>query len=224
MNKSEGELFRRLRESVNGLSHLVAAVVAFVGLIALIYIAKDNLAKLASLSLYGSTLVLMFSTSAIYHLIKAGSRATLFLRKLDHSAIYLLIAGTYTPICLHYFTGFWRFGFLAVIWSLGLIGITVKLVSISAPRWLTAGVYLLMGWLSVAAIGEILSTIPPGALFWLLVGGLFFTGGAIVYILKKPDLFPGVFGFHEIWHIFVILGAFSHFVLMFAYIAPAGTA
>jgi hemolysin III len=164
----------------------------------------------------------MFSASAIYHLINAGPRVTLFLRKLDHSAIYLLIAGTYTPLCLHYFTGFWRFGFLVVIWSLALLGIAVKLVVISAPRWLTAGLYLVMGWLSIAALGEILSTIPPGALAWLLLGGLFYTGGAVVYILKQPDPFPGVFGFHEIWHIFVILGAFSHFALMLAYIAPAG--
>jgi hemolysin III len=216
-------LFRKLREPVNGLTHLVAAVIAFVGTIVLAYLAKDDPAKLVSLCLYGFTLVLMFSASAIYHLTRAGPRATLFLRKLDHSAIYLLIAGTYTPICLYYFTGFWRFGILAVIWSLGLIGITVKLFVISAPRWLTASVYLLMGWLSIAAIGEILSTMPPGALAWLLAGGLFFTGGAVVYVLKKPDLFPGVFGFHEIWHIFVILGAFSHFAIMLAYIAPAGT-
>jgi len=217
-------LFRTLREPVNGLTHLVAAVIAFVGLIVLACLAKDNLAKLASLGFYGSSLVLMFSTSAIYHLIKAGPRVTLFLRKLDHSAIYLLIAGTYTPICLYYFTGFWRLGILAVIWSLALMGITVKLFVINAPRWFTAGVYLLMGWLSIAAIGEILSRVPPGALAWLLAGGLFFTGGAVVYILKKPDLFPGVFGFHELWHIFVILGAFSHYAMMLAYIAPTGTA
>jgi hemolysin III len=207
---------------VNGITHLVAAVVAFVGLIALVYLAKDNVARLASLGIYGSTLVLMFSASAIYHLIKAGPGFTVLLRKLDHSAIYLLIAGTYTPICLYYFTGFWRFGFLGVIWSLGLLGIAVKLVVVSAPRWLTAGVYLLMGWLSVAAIGVILSTMPPGALIWLFLGGMFFTAGAVIYTLKKPDLFPGVFGFHEVWHIFVILGAFSHFALMLTYIAPAG--
>ena len=215
-------MFRRLREPVNGITHLVAAVVAFVGLFALVYLAKENVARLASLGIYGSTLVLMFSASAIYHLINAGPRLTVLLRKLDHSAIYLLIAGTYTPICLYYFTGFWRFGFPGVIWSLALIGIAVKLVVVSAPRWLTASVYLLMGWLSVAAIGEILSTMPPGALIWLFLGGVFFTAGAVIYILKKPDPFPGVFGFHEVWHIFVILGAFSHFALMLAYIAPAG--
>ena len=217
-------MFRRLREPVNGITHLIAAVVAFVGLFALVYLSKENVARLASLGIYGSTLVLMFSASAIYHLINAGPRLTVLLRKLDHSAIYLLIAGTYTPICLYYFTGFWRFGFPGVIWSLALIGIAVKLVVVSPPRWLTAGVYLLMGWLSVAAIGEILSTMPPGALIWLFLGGMFFTAGAVIYTLKKPDLFPGVFGFHEVWHIFVILGAFSHFALMLAYIAPAGAA
>lgn len=217
-------MLRKLREPVNGLTHLVAAVVAFGGLVALVYLAKDHRVKLASLTIYGSTLVLMFSASALYHLINAGPRLSLFLRKLDHSAIYLLIAGTYTPICLHYFTGFWRLGFLAIIWSLGLIGIAVKVIVIRAPRWVTAGVYLLMGWLSIAAIGEILSNIPSGALVWLLMGGFFFTGGAAVYILKKPDFVPGVFGFHEVWHIFVILGAFSHFVMILVYIAPAGMA
>jgi len=211
----------KLREPVNGLTHLVAAFVAILGLVFLVYLAWGNLVKLASLSVYGSTLVLMFSASAAYHLINAGPKVTLFLQKLDHSAIYLLIAGTYTPLCLHFFSGFWRIGILVVIWSFALIGIAVKLIVISAPRWLSAGVYLLMGWLSILAIGEILSRVPVGAIIWLLVGGLSFTIGAVIYILKKPNPIPGVFGFHEIWHIFVILGAFSHFAIMLGYIAPA---
>jgi hemolysin III len=213
-----------LREPVNGFTHLFAALLAFVGLLVLLYLAQDDPIKLASLSLYGLTLIMMFSFSALYHLLDAGPRLTLLLRKLDHSAIYLLIAGTYTPICLHYFTGFWRFGFLLVIWSLALLGIALKLVFINAPRWLSAGLYLLMGWLSLAGLREILSHMPPAALLWLLLGGLFYTIGAVVYIFKRPDPFPGLFGFHEIWHIFVILGAFSHFTLMLLYIAPAGWA
>ena len=188
----------------------------------LIYLAWGDAGKVAALSLYGFTLILMFSASAAYHMVQAGPRALLFLRKLDHSAIYLLIAGTYTPICLHFFTGFWRTGMLGVIWSLALIGIVVKLFVINAPRWVTAGLYLLMGWLSMAAIREIISTMPPGALVWLVLGGLFFTVGAVVYMLKRPNPLPGVFGFHEIWHIFVILGAFSHFVMIAAYVAPTG--
>jgi hemolysin III len=118
----------------------------------------------------------------------------------------------------------WRWAPLAVIWSLAIIGIVVKLFVIRAPRWVTAGVYLFMGWLAIVAVQEVLVSIPTGALVWLLLGGLFFTGGAVVYILKKPDPLPGVFGFHEIWHIFVILGAFSHFIVMAAFVARSGSA
>ena len=215
-------MLRRLREPVNGLTHLGGAVVAAGGLIVLIYLAWGDTAKAAALGLYGITLVLMFSASAAYHMATAGPRVLLLLRKLDHSAIYLLIAGSYTPICLHYFAGFWRTGMLAIIWSLAVAGIVVKIFVIRAPRWVTAGIYLLMGWLSIAAIREILAALPAGALVWLFLGGLFFTGGAVIYMLKKPDPWPGVFGFHEVWHIFVLLGAFSHFVVMAAYVAPAG--
>jgi len=119
-------LSRTLREPVNGLTHLGAALLSSLGLLVLLFLAQGDPTKLASLSIYGITLIMMFSFSALYHLLDAGPRVTLLLRKLDHSAIYLLIAGTYTPICLHYFTGFWRFGFLAVIWSLAFIGIAVK--------------------------------------------------------------------------------------------------
>jgi hemolysin III len=215
-------VLRKLREPVNGLMHLGAAVTAAAGLIVLVYLAWGDTAKAAALALYGVTLVLLFSASATYHLAVTGPRALVFLRKLDHSAIYLLIAGTYTPICLHYFTGFWRLGILGVIWSLALAGIAVKLLIIRAPRWVTAGIYLLMGWLAIAGAHEIVARLPTGALVWLLLGGLFFTGGAVIYIRKRPNPWPGVFGFHEIWHIFVILGAFSHYLVMAAYIAPGG--
>jgi hemolysin III len=217
-------MHRRLREPVNGLTHLAAAIAAAVGLVILIYLARHSTIKLVALSVYGLSLVLMFSASTAYHLVKASPKMMLFLRKLDHSAIYLLIAGTYTPICLNYFTGTWRWAPLVVIWSLAIIGIIVKLFVIGAPHWVTAGVYLLMGWLAIVAVREVLVSIPIGALVWLLLGGLFFTGGAVAYILKKPDPVPGVFGFHEIWHIFVILGTFSHFIVMAAYVAPSGSA
>jgi hemolysin III len=109
---------------------------------------------------------------------------------------------------------------LGIIWGMALIGVTVKLFVIKAPRWLTAGVYLSMGWLSIAAIQEMVRAIPVGALAWLFAGGLFFTVGAIVYITKKLDFVPGVFGFHEVWHIFVILGCASHYIVIAAFVAP----
>jgi hemolysin III len=212
-------MFHKLRDPVSGLMHLGAALAAFLGLVIMLYLAQDSHIKQMSLLIYGISLVLMFSASAAYHLIKAQTRVDLYLRKLDHSAIYLLIAGTYTPICLYFFTGFWKWGMLAIIWSVAIIGITVKLLIINAPRWLTAGTYLVMGWLAIIAIKEILIAMPPGAMVWLLLGGLFFTVGAVIYITKRPNFYPGVFGFHEIWHIFVILGCLCHFILITSYIA-----
>lgn len=215
-------MFKKLRDPVSGLTHLGAALIATIGLIFLLYIGRSNTVKLVSLLIYGITLILMFSASAVYHLVKASQQVTLWLRKLDHSAIYLLIAGTYTPICLHYFNGFYRWGLLAIVWGIAVVGVAVKMFVINVPRWVNAGIYLIMGWLSIMAIQPMLTAMPAGALVWLLAGGLFFTLGAVIYMTKVFDFFPGVFGFHEVWHIFVILGCLSHFIVIFVYIAPNG--
>ncbi len=209
-----------LREPVNGLTHFFAAIAALFGLVVLLSLAWGDTGRLVSLAIYGFSLVAMFSSSAAYHMVKARPAVIVLLRKLDHTAIYLLIAGSYTPLCWNMFSGFWKWGLLGIIWGLALIGIGVKIFIINAPRWLTAGVYILMGWLAIVGIGEILSNLPTGAIAWLLAGGVFYTLGAVVYITKKLDFIPGKFGFHEVWHIFVILGALSHYILMVVYIAP----
>ena len=165
---------------------------------------------------------LLFLASGLYHSIQANPRALQRLRKFDHSAIYLLIAGTYTPICFNMLEGFWKWGMLSIVWGLALAGIGVKIFFIKAPRWVTAGVYILMGWLCILGIQEILAALSIGAIIWLASGGIIFTLGAIVYITKTMDFVPGVFGFHEVWHIFVILGALAHFIMIATYIAPIG--
>ena len=207
------------REPVNGWTHLAAAIAAVFGLVALLVINGEFNLKSAALLVYGISLVLMFSASASYHLVNGSPTVQRRLRLFDHTAIYLLIAGTYTPICIHFLTGFWRWGFLGFIWGLAAIGIGAKLFFMNSPRWLTAGTYLLMGWLAVLALGEMRRVMPVGALVWLALGGFFFTLGAIGYIVKKPDFIPGVFGFHEVWHIMVILGSLSHFILVAVYVA-----
>jgi hemolysin III len=204
-------LFRKLREPVNGLTHLGAALAAKIGLVVLLILGWGSLAKVISLGVYGLTLVLLFAASAAYHLVRARPGVIEWLRKLDHAAIYLLIAGTYTPFCALMFTGFWKWGMLAIVWALAGVGITVKMFIVRAPRWLNAGVYLLMGWLCLAAAGEMLKVLPVGALAWLAAGGVIYTLGAVVYITKALNFFPGRFGFHEVWHIFVILGALAHY-------------
>ncbi len=202
--------------------HLAAAVAAAFGLVGLLWLGRGSVEKELSLLVYGLSLIGMLSASATYHLVQASPAVIRRLRKVDHSAIYLLIAGSYTPICLHFFSGFWRWGLLGIIWGMALVGILTKLVIINAPRWVSAGIYLVMGWLSVMAVNEMVRTMPVGALAGLVAGGLFYTAGAVVYMTKKLDFYPGVFGFHEVWHIFVILGCLSHFIVIATYVAAAG--
>jgi hemolysin III len=139
---------------------------------------------------------------------------------LDHMTIFILIAGTYTPICLLALDGGWRAGLLALIWTLALCGVVLKVLWMDAPRWLSVGIYLAMGWLAVIAASAIFRAIPPGGTAWILGGGLVYSAGALIYGLKRPNLVPGIFGFHELWHLFVMAGSACHFWVMLRYIAP----
>ncbi len=205
-------MLKKLREPVNSLTHWGGALLALIGLVALLIVGWSTPAKVISLVIYGVSLICMFSASATYHMVQVKDKALEIFRKVDHSAIYFLIAGTYTPFCVNAFDGFWKWGMLTIIWSLAIIGIVVKIFVIRAPRWLNAGIYLIMGWLSVAAAGQMLTTLPSWVLTWMIIGGVTYTLGAIVYITKIFNFKPGVFGFHEVWHIFVLLAAAAHFV------------
>lgn len=205
-------MIKKLREPVNSLTHWVGAFLAMIGLIVLLIVGWSTPAKIISLTIYGVSLIGMFSASATYHMVQVKDKALEVFRKIDHSAIFLLIAGTYTPFCVNAFTGFWKWGMLAIVWSLAVIGIVVKIFYIRAPRWVNAGIYVLMGWLSVTAAGEMLSALPAWVFAWMIIGGVVYTLGAIVYATKIFNFVPGVFGFHEVWHIFVLVAAAAHFV------------
>jgi hemolysin III len=212
----------RFREPINGLTHLGGAIAAVLGQVVLVMLGWPGALRLVSVIVYGFSLIAMFSASATYHLARAGPGIQEILRKLDHSAIYLLIAGTYTPFCLNAFTGFWRWGLLAIIWAFAVIGILVKVFVVRAPRWLNALVYVLMGWLCLMAAPQMTTVLSRGALAWLIVGGVVYTIGAIVYATKVFDFIPGKFGFHEVWHLFVLAGAAAHFVAVLGVIRPTG--
>lgn len=139
-------------------------------------------------------------------------------RKLDHIMIYLVIAGSYTPICAITLTGNWRIWMLIGIWLFALFGFFSKIFWMNAPRWLSTMLYLLMGWVAVVIVPQMWRVVPHWFLIWLGIGGLFYTFGAIIYGVKKPDPFPNKFGFHEIWHLFVMGGAFSHFWAIYHYL------
>jgi hemolysin III len=215
-------MLTKFREPFNGLSHLGGAIAAFIGQIVLLIYARDGAVKVVSVVIYGLGLMALFSASAAYHLAKVKPATLQILRKLDHSAIFLLIAGTYTPFCLLAFTGFFHWGLLALIWFIALGGILVKVFYVGAPRWLNAAMYVIMGWLCVLAAPQISSVLPEGAMVWLIIGGVIYTLGALVYATKLFNFVPGKFGFHEVWHIFVLLGALAHFVsVMFLLSSPA---
>jgi hemolysin III len=202
----------KIKEPFNAISHLSGAVAALVGSGLLLFRHALPIEQTIALLVYCFSLVFLFGASGIYHAIQARLGTMEILRKIDHAAIYALIAGTYTPFCVIAFLGFWRWGFLSIIWALALTGILVKVFIIRTPRWLTAGLYVVMGWLGVVAVRELLLRLDSLTLGWLLAGGILYTLGAVIYITRKGNFFPGVFGFHEIWHLFVLLGAAAHFL------------
>jgi hemolysin III len=202
----------KFREPVNGLTHLGGAIAAFFGLIALLVVGWSGTAKIISLFIYGLSLIALFSASTAYHSSTSGPAIQQVLRKFDHSAIFVLIAGTYTPFCVIAFTGFFHWGLLILIWAIALAGIIVKIFYVKAPRWSNAVVYIIMGWLCVSAAGQIRTALPVSSIIWMIVGGVIYTLGAVIYATKIFNFLPGKFGFHEVWHIFVLLGASAHFI------------
>jgi hemolysin III len=209
-----------LKEPVSGLTHLAGALLSAAGLVLLVDMAAAQATTwhVVSFSVYGSSMILLYTTSALYHLLPLSAKGTRMFRTLDHIMIYMLIAGTYTPICLVPLRGAWGWSIFGVVWGLALGGIFFKLFWLEAPRWISTGLYLLMGWTCLAAVYPMVMSIPGGGLFWLVLGGLFYTVGGVIYGLKRPDPFPGVFGFHEIFHLLVLAGSFCHFWMMLRYI------
>ncbi len=205
-------MIKKIREPVNGLTHLGGAILAMIGMVVMIYIARGSATKVIAVVVYGIGLMSMFLASGIYHSAIVKPSTLQSLRKLDHSAIFLLIAGTYTPFCVIAFSGFWHWDLLAIIWAIAAIGIVVKIFYPNTPRWLHVLIYVIMGWLCVMAAPQMPSILPTGAIFWLFAGGVIYTLGALVYATKSLDFWPGKFGFHEVWHIFVLLGALAHFI------------
>jgi len=210
-------LSRVLKDPASGLSHLAGAVVSVIGLVALLRVAVGNHDpwQIVSFAIFGGSLILLYSASAIYHLLNVPARAGVVLRKLDHIMIFVLIAGTYTPVCLIALRGPAGYAMLAVIWALAVAGVFFKVYYLNAPRWAYTGIYLLMGWICVFAIVPLSRAVGVRRLMWLFAGGAFYSVGAVIYGLKKPNLIPGWLGFHEIFHIFIILGSLSHFYFVY---------
>lgn len=211
-----------MKELVSALSHLVGAVLSIIGLVVLVYgaIVYASVWHVVSFSIYGASLILLYTASTIYHAIPASERWNRVLRKIDHSMIYILIAGSYTPICLVVLKGPWGWSLFGSVWGLTIVGILLKVAWLDAPRWLSTLTYTVMGWLVAIASVPLVRTLSWSGMFWLLGGGVLYTVGAVIYGTKWPRITSKVFGFHEIFHIFILAGSLMHFWVMFKFVLP----
>jgi hemolysin III len=206
---------------LRGVSHEYAFFVSLGCGVALILAASDGRARLAA-SIYAVAVSALLGTSALYHRVTWRPGPRRWMRRLDHSMIFVLIAGTYTPVALLALKGALASTILIVVWAGAVGGVVFKLVWIDAPKWLFAGVYVALGWVSIAIFGEL-----PAAIGWLgvaglAVGGLLYTLGAVVYASERPNPFPRVFGYHEVFHALVIAAAALHYAVIAFAVLPRG--
>jgi len=200
-------------EKFNALTHLVGAVLALAGAVVLIVLAAlgGDPWKVVSVSIYGVTLVLLYSFSTLYHSLRG--RAKNILRELDHHSIYLLIAGSYTPFCLVTLRGPWGWSLLGVVWGLAVLGSVQELRPKSEERILSVVIYVLMGWVVLVALVPLLQALGPGGFAWVAAGGLFYTIGIVFYALDTRLTHA-----HGVWHLFVIAGSATHYVAILQYV------
>ncbi|NOY77272.1 MAG: hemolysin III family protein [Calditrichaeota bacterium] len=210
----------KLREPMSGFTHFIGIIFAIVALILLLTRPSPTakLAHIISFSIFGGAMILLYTFSTLYHWLPISGKRLEAFRTIDHIMIFVFIAATYTPVCLITLRGAWGWSVLASVWGLTALGVVLKIFWLNAPRFLYTGVYLLMGWIIIIAIWPLIHLMNPRGLFWMALGGLFYTIGAVIYALKKPDPWPRVFGFHEIFHIFILLGSFSHFWMIYHYV------
>jgi hemolysin III len=201
-------------ERFNSVSHLLGLVAAFAGTVCLIVNAaqQGDPWKIVSFSIYGASLILLYLFSTLYHSLRHTPKA--IFRRLDHLAIYLLIAGTYTPFTLVTLKGAWGWSMFGLVWGLAGLGIVLEMSIPKGRSVVSMVIYVVMGWLIVIALDPLLRSLPTAGFFWLLLGGLFYTSGLCFYVLDKK-----VSHFHGIWHLFVISGGISHYITIYVYIA-----
>lgn len=202
-------------------SHLFGAVAAIPGLVWLILRADGDPWRTVGFAVFGASMAILYSASALYHGLKLSPQGDDWLRRIDHTAIFVLIAGTYTPVCLVTLRGPWGWSLFGVVWGLAALGAVTKLGFRHMPRWLTTSVYVAMGWIAVIAMAPLVRALSGEGLAWLFAGGGAYTVGAIIYGIEFPNPLPNVFGSHDIFHVFVLAGTACHYVFMLRGVIPA---
>jgi hemolysin III len=208
-----------VKPRLRGVSHLSMFPIAVLAAIPLLFIG-DSSAAVVSAIVFGTGVAAMFGVSGLYHVVTWSPRARSWLARLDHATVYGLIAATYTPFGLLVLDGTWRVTVLAIVWSGALAAILMKLFWVGTPKWLSATIGLGHGWAGIAAFPEIYGEIGLAGVLFLAGGGLLYTVGGVVYALRRPNPVPGVFGYHELFHAFVIVAVALQYVAVAVYVLP----
>jgi hemolysin III len=202
-----------LRPLLRGYFHLAAAFGAAFGLVLIVLLADSPRALVGGL-IFAVSLVLLYTTSATYHTIRWGRRMRAVLKRLDHSMIFVLIAGSYTPFCLPAASDAWGFTVLAIVWSVAAVGVALKIAWPDAPRRLSVGLYMATGWVALVAASELADWFAVLPLVLMAAGGALYSAGGVIYALRRPNPFPRVFGYHEVFHLLVIAGSVVHYTVV----------
>lgn len=221
MNFTTTKSKRKLKDPASAITHFIGMLMAFFAAFPLLlksYSGSGNSVHTASLAIFIVSMILLYAASTTYHSLDISERVNKILRKLDHAMIYVLIAGSYTPICLIVLKGKTGLILLTLVWSVAILGIVFKMCFINCPMWLSSVLYILLGWICVLAFTPIINGLSQAAFLWLLTGGIIYTIGGVIYALKLP-LFNkrhAAFGTHEIFHLFVMAGSICHFIVMYS--------
>ncbi|MFA5638549.1 MAG: hemolysin III family protein [Anaerovoracaceae bacterium] len=210
----------KLREPVNAVTHFLGAFIFLVGGIFMVIYQTHNNTSLIIMTggiIFSAGLVMLYSSSGIYHGYSGKEEVIKVLKKLDHAMIYVLIAASYTPLCLFVLTGQKRLVILVILWAIVVIGVVTKLLIRRIPRPVSTSLYLVMGWIVIFFIKDVILSLPAKGFLFLLAGGILYTAGGIIYMIKKPNIWKRV-GFHELFHILVLTGSCSHYLLVLFYL------
>ena len=212
-----------IREPGSAITHFIGMMMAIVAAAPLLVKAAldADMTALVAMTVFIGSMVALYGASAVYHSVTVKENILKVFRKLDHMMIFVLIAGSYTPVCLVVLGGRMGYTLLAVVWGIAVVGMVVKACWITCPKWFSSLVYIAMGWVCLAVFGTLWNTLPHSAFLWLLAGGIVYTAGGVIYALKLPifNARHKYFGSHEIFHLFVMDGSICHFVFMYLYVA-----
>ena len=212
-----------IREPGSAITHFIAMMMAVFAAVPLLIKAgiQSGQENLLAMAIFMGSMILLYGASATYHSVDLTGRSLRIFRKLDHMMIFVLIAGSYTPVCLIVLGGKLGYTLLALVWGIAAVGMLVKAFWITCPKWFSSIIYIAMGWVCVLVFGPLLNTLSTTAFLWLLAGGIIYTVGGVIYALKLP-IFNSKhksFGSHEVFHLFVMGGSICHFIFMYLYVA-----